>query len=88
MRSCALFNCKSIIVSNDNAPDVTATMAKAGSGALETVNYISVVNLSRAIIKFKKRIKILKTKEEFKKKDQRKNISIYLKVITNSRNLI
>ena len=54
MRSCSLFNCNSIIVSNDNAPDITATMAKAASGALETVNYISVVNLSRAIIQFKK----------------------------------
>lgn len=55
MRSCALFNCNSIVISNDNAPDITATMAKAASGALETVNYISVVNLSRAIIQFKKK---------------------------------
>ena len=54
MRSCALFNCGSIIVSNDNAPDINANMAKAASGALEKVNYISVVNLSRAIIQFKK----------------------------------
>jgi 23S rRNA (guanosine2251-2'-O)-methyltransferase len=54
LRSCALFNCSSVIVSKDNAPDVTATMAKAASGALEKVNYISVVNLSRAIIQLKK----------------------------------
>jgi 23S rRNA (guanosine2251-2'-O)-methyltransferase len=54
MRSCALFNCNSIIVSNDNAPDITANMAKAASGALEIVSYISVVNLSRTIIEFKK----------------------------------
>ena len=54
MRSCALFNCNSIIVSNDNAPDITANMAKAASGALEIVNYISVVNLSRSLIQFKK----------------------------------
>ena len=54
MRSSSLFNCKSIIVCNDNAPDITATMAKAASGALEKVNYISVVNLSRAIMQFKK----------------------------------
>ena len=54
MRSCALFNCNSIVVSNDNAPDITATLAKTASGALEIVNYISVVNLSRAIIQFKK----------------------------------
>ena len=54
MRSCALFNCKSIIVSHDNAPNVTGAIAKAASGALETINYISVVNLSRTIIQFKK----------------------------------
>ena len=54
MRSCALFNCESIIVSKDNTPDITASMAKAASGALEKVNYISVVNISRAIIQLKK----------------------------------
>ena len=54
MRSCALLNCNSIIVSNDNAPQITATMAKAASGAIEIVNYISVVNLSRAILQLKK----------------------------------
>ena len=55
LRSCALFNCKTVIVSNDNAPDITATMAKTASGALEAVNYISVVNLSRSIIELKKK---------------------------------
>lgn len=54
MRSCLLFDCKTIIVSKDNAPDITASMAKVASGALEIVNYISVVNLSRTIIEFKK----------------------------------
>ena len=54
MRSCALYNCKSIIVSNDNSPNVTGTIAKVASGALEIVNYISVVNLSRAMIQLKK----------------------------------
>tara|TARA_B100000427_G_scaffold305385_1_gene291369 strand:- start:388 stop:1161 length:774 start_codon:yes stop_codon:yes gene_type:complete len=54
MRSCALFNCKSIIVSNYNSPEITSSMVKAASGALELVNYISVVNLSRTMIKFKK----------------------------------
>jgi len=54
LRSSALFNCKTVIVSNDNAPDITATMAKAASGAVEIINYISVVNLSRTIIEFKK----------------------------------
>jgi len=54
IRSCALFNCNSVIVSKDNAPDITPTMAKAASGAIEQVNYISVVNLSRTIIQLKK----------------------------------
>ena len=54
LRSCSLFNCKTVIVSNDNAPEATATMAKAASGALEVINYISVVNISRAIINLKK----------------------------------
>ena len=54
MRSSSLFNCKSIIVSKNNAPDITPSMAKAASGALELINYIKVTNLSRAIDTFKK----------------------------------
>ncbi len=54
MRSSSLFNCKSIIVARDNSPDITPSMTKAASGALETVNYIKVINLSSAIQKFKK----------------------------------
>ena len=54
MRSCILFNCKSVIVSKDNAPDITPSVAKAASGALEVVNYVKVTNLSYAIRKFKK----------------------------------
>jgi len=53
MRSCALFNCNTIIISKDNAPDITASMAKAASGALEIINYIKVTNLSRAIYQLK-----------------------------------
>ena len=54
MRSCILFNCKSVIVSKDNAPDITPSIAKAASWALEVVNYVKVTNLSNAIRKFKK----------------------------------
>ena len=54
IRSSSLFNCKSVIVSKDNSPDITPSMAKAASGALEIVNYIKVTNLFRAIEKFKK----------------------------------
>jgi len=54
MRSCALFNCNSIIVAKNNSPNITSTMAKAASGALEIVNYIRVTNISETIKKFKK----------------------------------
>ncbi len=54
MRSSVLFNCNSIIVLKDNAPDITPSMAKAASGALELINYIKVTNLSRTIKQFKK----------------------------------
>jgi 23S rRNA (guanosine2251-2'-O)-methyltransferase len=54
MRSCILFNCNSLIVLKNNAPDITSTIAKAASGALEIINYIKVTNLSHTIRKFKK----------------------------------
>ena len=54
MRSCALFNCKSIIITKDNAPEITPAIAKAASGALEIVNYVQVTNISRTIEKLKK----------------------------------
>ena len=54
MRSCSLFNCKNLIVSKDSAPEITSSMIKAASGALEVVNYIKVTNLSRTISLLKK----------------------------------
>lgn len=54
IRSCSLFNCHSVIVSKKNSPDVTSSIIKAASGALETINYIKVINLHREIEKFKK----------------------------------
>ena len=53
IRSCALFNCSSVIVSKNHSPEITSSMLKAASGALEIVNYIKVTNLSRIIEKFK-----------------------------------
>ena len=55
MRSSVMFNCKSIIVPKNNSPDITSSMAKVASGAIEYINYIKVTNLSQAIEKFKKR---------------------------------
>ena len=54
MRSCALFNCKAIIVAKDNAPDLTSSIYKAASGAAEIVNYFKVTNLKRTISELKK----------------------------------
>ena len=54
IRSCAFFNCNTIIVTKKNAPDITSSITKVASGALEIVNYIKVNNLSQTIEKFKK----------------------------------
>jgi len=54
MRSCALFNCKGIIVAKDNAPELTPSLYKAASGAAEIVNYFKVTNLKRSISELKK----------------------------------
>ncbi len=54
MRSCALFNCKGIILSKDNAPELTPSLYKAASGAAEIVNYFKVTNLKRSISELKK----------------------------------
>ena len=54
MRSCALFNCKAIVVSKDNSPDLTPSLLKAASGAVELVNYYRVSNIRRCLLNFKK----------------------------------
>ena len=41
-------------LAKDNSPEITPSMTKAASGALEIVNYIKVTNLFRTIEKFKK----------------------------------
>jgi 23S rRNA (guanosine2251-2'-O)-methyltransferase len=53
LRSCALFNCHSLIVSKYNAPDITSSITKVATGSVEVVNYIRVTNLSQTIDKFK-----------------------------------
>ena len=54
MRSCALFNCRCIISSKDNAPNLTPSLLKAASGGAEIVNYYKVTNLRRCITTLKK----------------------------------
>ncbi len=54
MRSCALFNCKTIIVSKNNSPDLTPSLTKSASGAVELINYLKVTNLNRTLKTLKK----------------------------------
>ena len=54
MRSCAIFNCKTVIASKDNAPDIGPALSKSSSGAIEIIDYIKVVNLKRSLQKLKK----------------------------------
>lgn len=49
MRSARAFSADAIIIQDRNSPPETATMAKAASGALETISLIRVTNLARAL---------------------------------------
>jgi 23S rRNA (guanosine2251-2'-O)-methyltransferase len=54
LRSAAAFDAAAVIVTDRHAPQESGTMAKAASGAMETVPLIAVSNLAQAMEKLKK----------------------------------
>ena len=53
MRTAAAFGALGVIVQDKHAPDITASMAKAASGAVERLPYVKVTNISRTLEQLK-----------------------------------
>lgn len=55
LRASAVFGARAVVITENHSPDLTPVIAKAASGALETVPLVRVINFANSINVLKKR---------------------------------